>query len=121
MKRIGFLLIVIIGAVILNSSDTYGFFDTNLNFDLNNMDIKSDKYQIEEMDEETFQNRTNSLSTKVGTEIDLGKYPCSENKTSYFFNDICLDNNDLQEIMITVINNVTPDELESVVNELQAY
>lgn len=116
MKYFIYVIMVASGAFLLNAMDTY---DLN---DIKNYigDIHID-YQIEEMEEETFQNRTNSLSTKVGTEIDLGKYPCSENKTSYFFNDICLDNNDLQEIMTTVINNVTPDELESVVNELQAY
>ncbi len=116
MKRIIFLLIVIIGAVILNSSDTYGLSVSDFK-----EKVFGHNFEIREVDEDTFQNRTNSLSKKVGTEIDLGNYPCSENKTSYFFNDICLDNNDLQEIMTTVINNVTPDELESVVNELQAY
>lgn len=116
MRKVLFLLGIIVGAVILNSSDTYG---------LNVSDFKEKvfghNFEIREVDEDTFQNRTNSLSKKVGTKIDLGNYPCSENKTSYFFNDVCLDNDDLQEIMMKVISNVTPDELESVVEELQAY
>ncbi|MBO4245760.1 MAG: hypothetical protein J5892_03355 [Bacilli bacterium] len=120
MKRIGFLLIVIIGAVILNSSDTYGFFDTNFNFDLNNLDVKSDKYHMDEMDEDTFVNKANELESKVGTEIDFSKYQCSEDNTAYFVNDICLSNDDLKEIMTKVISNVTPNEVENVLNELRA-
>ena len=120
MKRIIFLLIVIIGAVILNSSDTYGFFDTNLSFDLNNLDVKSDKYHMDEMDEEEFYNRANDLQSKVGTEIDFSNYKCSEDNTAYFVDDICLTNDDLKEIMTKVISNVTPDQVESVLSELRA-
>ena len=116
MRKVLFLLGIIVGAVILNSSDTYG-----LNIDNFKEHVFNHNFEIEEVDEDTFINRTNSLSDKVGTEIDFGKYTCSENKTSYFFNDVCLDNDDLKEVIMKVINNVTPDELESVVSEIQTY
>ena len=115
MRKVIVLLGIIVGAVILNSSDTYG-----LNLDNFKEQVFNHSFEIEEVDEDTFLNRTNSLSNKVGTEIDFGKYPCSEDKTSYFFNDVCLDNDDLKEIIMKVINNVTPDELESVGDEIQA-
>ena len=116
MKYIIYVILVASGAFLLNTMDSYNLGD--LKEQINNYHVD---FKINEMDEEEFQNRSNELGEIVGTEIDFGKYPCSENKTSYFVNDVCLDNDDLKEVIMKVINNVTPDELESVVEEIQAY
>lgn len=128
MKKFIFIILVIIGAVILNSvnfEESSGFSNVVFKDGLIRSSIQSvsDTYElnINEMDEEQFTSKLNELSNSVATDIDFNEYQCTEGNTNYFFSDgnICLSDDDIKSIIVKTVGNISEKQLKRVIDVLK--